>query len=181
MSASDPKRPVNDLAHLLSGVGMPYDRKEQPKWLRYVAGVFLVIWIGGFSYHYVNPTSREDRAILANLSGHEILSVTVEPARSGYPSVISSAVVIHDKTAIGLFSGVLSKMILREPEHPKVTRAAILRIQLSDRVIGGYLEESSNDGTTFYCMSDITTGWVFGAYAVPKGAALLDAIEQLPK
>jgi hypothetical protein len=132
-----------------------------------------------FSYRYINPTSREERAILANLSRYEIVSITVEPARSGYPSVISNSIAIRDKPGIGQFSNALSKIFLREPEHPRVTRAAILRIQLKDKTLGGYLEESSNDGTTFYCMSDITSGWVFGAYSVPGGRALFDAIQRL--
>jgi len=132
-----------------------------------------------FSYRYINPTSREERAILANLSRYEIVSITVEPARSGYPSVISNSIAIRDKPGIGQFSNALSKIFLREPEHPRVTRAAILRIQLKDKTLGGYLEESSNDGTTFYCMSDITSDWVFGAYSVPGGGALFDAIPRL--
>nr|WP_199045285.1 hypothetical protein [Dyella sp. ASV24] len=158
---------------------MVYERKEQPKWVRYVAGVFLIIWIAFFSYRYVNPTSREERAILANLSSHEIVSITVEPARSGYPSVTSKPIVIRDKSEIGHFADALTKIFLREPEHPKVIRAAILRIQLKDKALGGYLEESSNDGTTFYCMSNVTSGWVFGAYSVPGGADLFDKIERL--
>jgi hypothetical protein len=158
---------------------MFYGQKAQPKWLRYVVGLLLIIWIGTFSYRYIDPTSREDRAILANLSSHEILSISIEPARPGYPTVVSRTVVISDSRTVESFLATLSRMSLRNPEHPKVTRAAILRIQLKDRVLGGSLEESSNDGTTFYCMSNVTSGWVFGTYAVPDGGTIFDLIERL--
>jgi len=154
-------------------------QKEQPKWIRYVAYAFAIIWLGAFSYRYINPTSREDRVILSNLSSREILSISIEPARSGYPTVVTQPVVIKDRQAIAAFSKALSQMSGHNPEHPKVTRAAILRIQLKDRVLGGYLEESSNDGTVFYCMSSVTTGWVYGTYLVPGGSELFNLIKQL--
>jgi hypothetical protein len=163
----------------LKGIDMLQGRSDQPKWVAYAGCLFAIIWLGTFSYRYINPTSREDRAILSSLASHEILSIRIEPARHGYPSAVTRPTAIDDKQTIAAFSKALSRMSSRNPEHPKVTRAAILRIQFKDRVLGGYLEESSNDGTTFYCMSNVTSGWVFGTYSIPDGGALFDAIDQL--
>lgn len=146
---------------------------------RYVAFVFAIIWLGLFSYRYIDPESREARKLLSNLSSQEIMSIVVEPARSGYPTVVNKPVVISDKKTIAYFSKVLSKMSSRDPEHPNVIRAAILRIYLKGHVLGGYLEESNNDGTTFYCMSDVTSGMVYGTYLVPHGSDLFNRIAQL--
>lgn len=155
------------------------EKKERPSWLQYVGYAFLIVWVGVFSYRYIDPVSRKDRTVLSNISRHEILSITIEPARAGYPTAINSPIVIDDKATISALSKALSRMSLRNPEHPKVTRAVILRLQMKDRVIGGSLEESSNDGASFYCMSDVTTGWIYGIYAVPGGRDIFDAITKL--
>ena len=155
------------------------EKKERPSWLQYVGYAFLIVWVGVFSYRYIDPVSRKDRTVLSNISRHEILSITIEPARAGYPTAINSPIVIDDKATISALSKALSRMSLRNPEHPKITRAVILRLQMKDRVIGGSLEESSNDGASFYCMSDVTTGWIYGIYAVPGGRDIFDAITKL--
>jgi hypothetical protein len=69
-------------------------------------------------------------------------------------------------------------MSRRSPEHPQVTQAVVLSIHMEGRVIGGYLEESSNDGTTFYYMSKINTRWVFGTYRIPNGEHIFDLISK---
>jgi hypothetical protein len=153
-------------------------QREQPRWVKYAACAFAIIWLVCFSYRYIDPTSRKDRAILGNLSNQEIESISIEPARQGYPTVIGRPIVVDNKQMIAVFARALSGMPTHFPEHHKVIRAAILRIQLKGRVLGGYLEESSNDGTTFYCMSNVTNGWVFGTYAVLDGHKLFDYIEQ---
>ncbi len=153
--------------------------KEQSKWIRFVAIAFACIWLGIVSYRYINPTARAGRAILGDMSSQEILSLSIEPARSGYPTLVTEPIVVGDRQTIATFANALSQMSLHDPEHPNVTQAVILRIYLKGRVIGGYLEGSSNDGTTFYYMSDVRTGWVFGTYKVPKGSDLFDLIEQI--
>ena len=153
--------------------------EEQPKLVRFVAIAFAAIWLGVSSYHYINPTAREGRALLGNLSSQEILSLSIEPARRGYPTLLTEPIVVTDKQTISAFAGALSQIPTRNPEHPNVNQAVVLRIQLKDRVIGGYLEGSSNDGTTFYYMSDVNTGWVFGTYWVPKGSDLFNLIRQI--
>jgi hypothetical protein len=154
------------------------DQKEQPRWIRYLAYAFATVWLGTFLYRYIDPTSRQDRAILRNFSSQQILSISVEPARAGYPTLVNQAVLIKDRQSIAAFSKAFSHLSGHNPEHPEVTRAAILRIQLKDRVLGGYLEESSNDGTVFYCMSGVTTGWVYGTYLVPDGGELFNLIKK---
>jgi hypothetical protein len=153
--------------------------KEQPKWVRFVLIGFAAIWLGVFLYRYINPTARAGRAVLGNLSSQEILSLSIEPARSGYPTLVTEPIVVRDRQAISVFANALSQMPTHNPEHPNVTQAVILRIQLKDRVIGGYLEGSSNDGTTFYYMSGVNTGWVFGTYWVLKGSDLFKLIRQI--
>lgn len=153
--------------------------KDQPKWVRFVVIVFAAIWLAGFSYRFINPTARAGRAALNNLSSQEILSLSIEPARLGYPTVVTGPLAVTDKQTISVFADALSRMSTHNPEHPNVTQAVILRIQLKDRVIGGYLEGSSNDGTTFYYMSAVNTGWVFGTYLVPKGSDLFNLIRRI--
>lgn len=155
------------------------DQKEQPRWIRYLAYAFATVWLGTFLYRYIDPTSRQDRAILRNFSSQQILSISVEPARAGYPTLVNQTVLIKDRQSIAAFSKAFSHLSGHNPEHPEVTRAAILRIQLKDRVLGGYLEESSNDGTVFYCMSGVTKGWVYGTYLVPDGGELFNLINEV--
>ncbi|MBE1162882.1 hypothetical protein [Dyella acidiphila] len=147
--------------------------------MKYLVCTFAFVWLGVVSYQYVNPTSREDRAILEHLSAQQIQSISIEPARAGYPTAIKYPIAIDDQQMIGVFSKAMSGMPIHHPEHPRVTHAVTLRIKLRNRVIGGYLEESDNDGTTFYCMSDVTAGWVFGTYTVSDGGKLFELIGQL--
>ncbi len=48
-----------------------------------------------------------------------------------------------------------------------------------DGVIGGELRDSSNNGVSFYYMSDVNTGWVFQTYRVPRNRGIFSIIEQV--
>jgi hypothetical protein len=152
---------------------------EPPQWSKNIAWVIFFACIASSAYRYINPTAREDRAILNNLAGHDIQSISIEPARPGLPTVVNRPMNINDAQSIAVISSELSGMYAHKSRRPVVFRAVILRIRFKDRVLGGYLEESTNNGTTFYCMSDVTKGWTFGTYSVPRGHELFNYIEQL--
>lgn len=145
--------------------------------------IFPIAWclivslmLGTCSYRHVSPTAREGRSIFEHLAAQEIRSIAIEPAE--YSSMVSRPVVIRDPRTIAAFAKALTNMPTHLPNHPKVTRAVVLRIQLRDKVIGGELFETSNNGITFYYMSDVNTGWVFASYRVPRSRGIFEIIEQ---
>jgi hypothetical protein len=156
-------------------------KKERPSWVWLPVSVVVAIWLGLFMFPYINPDARDGRAILHKLSNQDITFISIEPARRGRPSSVKEPLIIRDRKAIAAIVDALSSMSRRSPEHPQVTQAVVLSIHMEGRVIGGYLEESSNDGTTFYYMSKINTGWVFGTYRIPKGERIFDLISKAIK
>jgi len=138
--------------------------------------IFAVALVGLLSYRYLSLTAREGRDILQILSAQDIETITIEPARFDQPSLVSQAVVVRDKTTISKIAAALSNLPDHSPNHPKVTRAVTIRIQLKNKTIGGYLEEASNDGITFYYMSDVSSGWCFGTFLVPRDRGVFNVI-----
>jgi hypothetical protein len=151
--------------------------KGKPKLSVTLGWIALAVILGTFSYRYINPTARAGRATLANLADQDIVSISIEPAK--YASMVDAPVVIRDKQSLSALAKALSNMPGHLPDHPKINRSVVLRIRLKDRVIGGELDGSSNDGTTFYYMSDVGTGWVFGTYLVPPNRDIFRLIKQL--
>jgi hypothetical protein len=145
---------------------------------------FAILWclvvaliLGTCSYRFVSPEARAGRAIFNNLSEQDIRYISIEPAQ--YESLVSSPVVIRDKETIAAFAKALSRLPSHFPNHPNVTKAVVLRIGLRDGVIGGELRESSNNGTSFYYMSNVSTGWVFQTYLVPRSRGIFDLIQKV--
>lgn len=150
-------------------------------WKRYTAAAFAVVWLGAFSYRYVDPSSRHARMVLSHFPQQEVTSITIEPAGSKGLVTIAHPLTIEDAEAIHSFAVAFSHLVERNPEHPDITQEVMLRIQTKDTLLVGRLKQSSNDGTYFYCMSNIPNGWIFGTYLVPHGKELFDLIRAREK
>ena len=151
--------------------------KKQSKMFVFVWCLAASLMLGTCSYRFVSPTAREGRVIFEHLSAEDIRYISIEPAE--YSSMVSSPAVIRDRQAIAAIASALTNLPTHWPNHPKVTRAVVLRIYLQDRVIGGELRESSNNGTTLYYMSNVNRGWVFATYLVPRNRVIFEIIEQV--
>ena len=155
--------------------------KDKLRWTHFLAGLFAFVWLGLVSYRYISPSAWEGRSIFRNLSNHDVVSLSIEPARYGYPSLVRKVIVVKDKKMISSLAEALSNLPEHSPEHPRTTRAVIIRIKLKDRVLGGYLEDRGNDGATFYYMSGVSTGWCFATYRVPNDRHVFDLVEEAIK
>ncbi len=142
-----------------------------------LVSVVVVLIVVSTQYRNVNPSAREGRARLANLTAQPIVSIRLEPV--DFKPTIAAPIDVTDRESIAALAAALSHLPEHNPNHPHATKAVIVRIRFPDREIGGTLQLTSNDGTTFYYMSDIENGWVFGTYLVPHGEAVFDLIAAL--
>ena len=153
------------------------DEKKQSSLFVFVWCIAAALMLGTCSYRFVSPTARDGRATFKHLSANDIRYISIEPAE--YSSLVSQPVIIRDRQTITAFSKALKNLATHIPNHPKVTRAVVLRIQLKNKVLGGELRDSSNNGTTFYYMSNVNDGWVFATYHVPRNRGIFEIIEQV--
>jgi len=142
-----------------------------------LVGVALVLFVVATKYRDFNSSARVGRARLADLAAQQIVSIRLEPTK--YKPAITAPIDVTDRESVAALAAALSHLDEHEPNHPHALKAVIVRIRFKDREIGGLLQLTSNDGTTFYYMSEIEKGWVFGTYLVPHGEALFDQIAGL--
>lgn len=117
-----------------------------------------------------------EKAIL----GAEIVAIAVYPypANNRTKSPVQKPLLIRDRKEIASISSLLLPMYPKSPNHPRVISSVAISLQLSDREIGGILEESTNVGTTFYVQSGINHGFVQGIYRVPDGSKLIQELSR---
>ncbi|BAV96197.1 hypothetical protein [Lysobacter enzymogenes] len=137
-------------------------------------GVFVVSWICTFAYKWVSPTAREGREIIESIAGREVVSITADPVKD--LSLVDRPLVIRDPKAIRAIVQGFESIETHSPNHPDPKRIVALRLQLRDRQIRGELFDTKNEGVLFYYCSE--SGWVFGTYRMPKGAAIFEALER---
>ena len=157
------------------------EKRAKWHWKQYAAALFAAVWLGAFSYRYVDPSSRHARMVLSHFPQQQVTSITIEPANSGSLATIAHPLTIKDAEAIHSFAAMFSHLVEHNPEHPNVTQEVMLRIQTKDTLLVGRLKQSNNDGTYFYCMSNIPNGWIFGTYRAPQGKELFDLIRAREK
>lgn len=157
------------------------EKRAKWHWKQYAAALTAVVWLGAFSYRYVAPSSRHARMALSHFPQQQITSITIEPANSEGPATIAHPLIIKDAEAIHSFAAMFSHLVERNPEHPNVTQEVMLRIQTKSTLLIGRLKQSDNDGTYFYCMSNVPNGLIYGTYQVPQGKELFNLIRAREK
>ena len=139
--------------------------------------VCVALIVSPYFYQSFSKDAREARAVFRDIAQQRIVHIIVEPGR--YHSLVNAPIVVSDKQVIAAFAKALSKLPTHLPNHPQVTKSVVLRIQLEDKVIGGELVASSNNGITFYYGGDVNSGWIYESYLVPKNRGLFELVEEV--
>lgn len=157
------------------------EQKQIPITSKITAIISALLWtlvLCWFIYIVFSPNVWRERFLFRKLDAQPITSISIEPHE--YSDYISEKMVITDAQDIRLISQSLKNLPTYAPNHPQSTRCFILRISIKDhKDIGGDICNSKNAGITFYNLSKVTTGFVYGSYRIPEDRRLFETIDAI--
>lgn len=100
--------------------------------------------------------------------------MSLEP--NGQQSLVHRRIVIRDKAKMLALLTPMNGMMPELPQHPTSLWSVAIRIGTDKAEYGGVITGTSNQGTLFSYNSDVTKGWVFQEYLLPKSPAEVSSI-----